>query len=295
DYLYLSGHATLGVTTWTAYNNNTEMDMGSFSAGSFEISWLKNTTAGLYEWGVSFTDGTTTRWVNGSFEVEAAEQIVITTYTLFGAGSDFSYMQYSGSITHDCTFIIEEWSDSWAMNETHSGSVSAGDFNIAWDKIGVTDINANYTITFTNGSQTVVITSGYITAYKLLRITNIDFNNLESSDNWVTNLTINFYANKDVDWFIYDRDDSDAVLGSGSSLEGTGFVTWVQNTARGAHNFAVKWTDGVSVEWFNSSYWIYDRNIDDQAGGGDLGSDERRTIQMWATIAAVIGVIGIGC
>jgi len=261
-------------------------------------------TAGDYCFKVIANDGANNSTITQSnrdyatvrFTVREAE-ITVETYTLFGAGSDFTYMQYSGHISHDCAFIIEEWSDTWAINETHSGSVTAGDFNIAWDKIGVNDINANYTITFTNGSLTKVITSGYMTAYKLLRIADIDCNNLESSDSWKTNITINFYTNKAVDWYIYDVDDNDAALGSGFSLEGTDIITWVQNTARGAHYFAVKWTDGVSSEWFNSSYWIYDRNIDELPGGGDLddGGDERRTIQMWATIGAVIGFVGILC
>ena len=269
------------------------------SAGTYPLIFLFNQSMYL-SWSAQTCDITLTDdWWSWEIKpyIVTSDEIVINTYTLFGAGSDFTYMQYSGAITHDCTFVIEEWSDTWAKNETHTGSVSAGDFNIAWDKIGVNDINANYTITFTNGSLTKVITSGYITAYKLLSITDIDCDNLEASDNWVTNLTLNFNTNKNVDWYIYDVDDSDAVLGSGSSVEGTDSITWVQNTARGAHQFAVKWTDGVSEEWYNNSYWIYDRNIDDPVGGGgDPGAeDDRRTIQMWATIAAVIGFIGILC
>ena len=219
--------------------------------------------------------------------------IEIITYTLFGASSDFTYMQYSFWISHDCTFIIEEWSDTWAKNETHTGSVSRGDRNIAWDKIGVNDVNANYTITFTSGSLTKVIDGGYITAYKALQVTEIDFVNLEQSDSWTTNLTINFYTNKEVDWTVYDRDADDAVLHSGTTTEGDGFITWVQNTARGAHQFAVKWTDGVSDQWYNNSYWVFDRNIDDLPGGADPGKDQRRTIEFWATLGGIAGIIGI--
>lgn len=288
--------------TYTIYEESessaeADTSTGSVTAPSFNLAWTKlDVEDSNVNFTITFVSGTLTYNYTSQYQVaQTTERIELTTYTLFGAGSDFTYMQYSGYISHDCTFTIEEWSDTWAMNETHSGSVSAGDFNIAWDKIGVSDINANYTITFTNGSLTLVITSGYQTAYKLLSITVTDCKNLESSDNWVTNITINFITNKAVDWYIYDVDNSDAVLGSGSSVEGTDSMTWVQNTARGAHQFAVKWTDGVSNEWYNGSYWVYDRNIDDLPGGGDLGADERRTIQMWATIAAVIGVIGVGC
>ncbi len=227
------------------------------------------------------------------FDVEEGT-IIINTYTLIGASSDFDYMHYSFHITHDCSFIIEEWSDTWAKNETHSGNVYEGDNAIAWDKIGVTDIDANYTITFTNGSLSLVVDGSYITAYKLLRITDIDFDNLESSDNWVTNLTINFYTNKDVSWYIYEVDNDDALLDSGTSVEGSDTLVWLKDTVRGQHDFAVKWTDGVTNVWFNRSYWMYDRNIDDLPGGGDLGVDERLTIQMWTTIGAVIGFVGLG-
>jgi len=220
-------------------------------------------------------------------------EITITTYTLIGASSDFDYMHYSFYISRDCTFIIEEWSDTWAKNETHTGSVSKGDRAIAWDKIGVNDINANYTITFTNGSLTKVIDGGYLTAYKALQVTEIDFVNLEQSDNWATNLTINFYTNKEVDWYVYDVDDSDTVLHSGTTTEGDGFITWVKNNARGAHQFAVKWEDGVSEQFYNNSYWIYERNIDDLPGGADPGADQRRTIEFWATVAGIAGVLGI--
>lgn len=270
---------------------------GSVTAPSFNLAWGKlDVDDPNVNFTIVFVSGALSYNYTSQYQIVAVAQIVVTTYTLFGAGSDFTYIQYSGHITHDCSFTIEEWSDTWGINETHSGSVSAGDFNIAWDKIGVNDINANYTITFTNGSLSLEITSGYMTAYKLLRISDITFDNLETSDSWVTNLTINFDTNKDVDWYIYDRDNDDTVLISGSSIEGRDTITWKQNTARGAHQFAVKWTDGISEEWFNNSYWIYDRNIDDPIGGvpDDPAEDDRRmTIQMWATIAAVIGFFGV--
>jgi hypothetical protein len=263
--------------------------------GTHLLIFLFNQTTGLSWDEQSYNTSLTDDWWawNDYRYIVVESPIVLTVYTLIGASSDFDYMHYSFHITHDCTFIIEEWSDTWAKNETHSGSVYEGDDAVAWDKIGVNDINANYTITFTNGSLTLVVDGYYITAYKELRITEIDFINIEQSDSWTTNLTINFNANKAVDWYIYDRDDSDAVLGSGSATEGDGFMTWVQNTARGAHNFAVKWTDGISNEWYNGSYWVYDKNIDELPGGGDPGVDQRRTIEFWATVAGIISVIGL--
>lgn len=256
---------------------------------SYEFSTL---TAGYYLFQVIANDGANTysEYIPITVRVSA---ITITTYTLIGASSDFDYMHYSFHISHDCTFVIEEWSDSWAKNETHTGSVPEGDRAIAWDKIGVNDINANYTITFTSGSLTKVIDGGYLTAYKALQVTEIDFLNLEQSDNWATNLTINFYVNKEVDWAVYDVDNDDAVLHSGTTTEGDGFITWVKNNARGAHQFAVKWTDGVSDQWYNNSYWIYERNIDDLPGGADPGADQRRTIEFWSTISAFVSIAGL--
>lgn len=293
DRNYLSGHATLGVTTWTAYNNNTQMATGSLTAGSFQVDWAKNTTVGIYEWGVSFTDGTTTRWVNGTFAVDVVE-IVITIYTFFGASSDFTYMQFSGHINYDCTYNISEWSDSYALNETHTGSVSEGMFNIAWDKVGVNDVDANFTIVFVNGSLSLTINGYYGTAYKLLRIVEIVVDNTEESQA-LTNITVNFYTNKDVDWFVYDRDDGDAVLVSGSSVEGSDYLTWAKNRIEHAHYYAVKWTDGVTNIWYNSSYWTFKENIDslDDPEIDWDARDKRRTIEFWSTVGAIATIIGI--
>jgi hypothetical protein len=202
-------------------------------------------------------------------------------------------MQYSGQISHDCTYNITEWSSSWAANETHTGSVTAGLFNIAWDKIGVNDVDANFTIVFVNGSLSLTIEGYYGTAYKLLRITEIKFENVEESQA-ATNITVNFYTNKDIDWFVYDRDDSDAVLASGSSLEGSDSLTWIKDRSPYSHKYAIKWTDGVSNIWVNSSYWTYRENIDsiDQPGKDWDAADARRTIEFWTTLTAIVVFVG---
>ena len=220
--------------------------------------------------------------------------ITISTYTFFGASSDFSYMQYSGHISHDCTYNISEWSTTWAKNETHTGSVTEGMFNIAWDKITVDDAEANFTIVFVSGSLSLTIEGYYGTAYKLLRITEIVVVNMEDSLA-LTNITITFYTNKDVDWYVYDRDDDDAVLSSGSSVEGGDDLYFLKNRIPYAHFYAVKWDDGVTQIWYNSSYWTYRQNIDAvEPAGVDWGAkDQRKTIEFWVTVTAIIGGFGL--
>ena len=76
-YTATEEHNLLSGTTnvacdWHVYNNDTEMDTGTLGIGSFAISWNKNTTTGYYIWGAKFDDGTTVRWVNGTFEIDAA-------------------------------------------------------------------------------------------------------------------------------------------------------------------------------------------------------------------------------
>jgi len=221
-------------------------------------------------------------------------QITITTYTFFGASSDFTYMQYSGHISHDCTYNISEWSTMWAKNETHTGSVTEGMFNIAWDKIVVDDAEANFTIVFVSGTLSLTIEGYYGTAYKLLRITEIEVMNMEESLA-LTNITITFYTNKDVDWYVYDRDADDAVLSSGSSVEGSDDLYFLKNRIPYAHYYAVKWTDGVTNIWYNSSYWTYRQNIDaiDPAGVDWGAKDQRRTIEFWVTVSGIIGVFSL--
>jgi hypothetical protein len=250
-------------------------------------------TAGYYLFQIKVSDGANTYEEYISVRVREAE-ILITTYTFFGASSDFSFMQFSGYISRDCTYNISEWSASWPVNETHTGSVSEGMFNIAWDKIGVNDVDANFTIVFVNGSLSLTIEGYYGTAYKLLRITEIKFENVEESQA-ATNITVNFYTNKDIDWFVYDRDDSDAVLASGSSLEGSDSLTWIKDRSPYSHKYAIKWTDGVSNIWVNGSYWTYRENIDsiDQPGKDWDAADARRTIEFWTTVGAFVATAGI--
>lgn len=249
-------------------------------------------TAGYYLFQIQVSDGANTYEEYISVRVREAE-ILITTYTFFGASSDFSYMQFSGYISRDCTYNILEWSDSWAKNETHTGSVTEGMFNIAWDKIGVDDLEANFTIVFVNGSLSKTIPGYYGTAYKELRITEIEVHNPEESQA-NTSITVNFYTNKDIDWFVYDVDDNDAVLASGSSVEGSDVLTWLKDRTPFIHNYAIKWTDGVSNIWFNSSYWTYRENIDsiDQPGLDAVAADKRRTIEFWTTLTAIVVIVG---
>jgi hypothetical protein len=280
--------------TTTLYENEVQKDTGSEGT---TLTYVKSTTVGTYNVALKIDGGGSVLWYNSTYTI-AADEITIDTYTFFGTSSDFSYMQYSGQISHDCTYNISEWSSSWAKNETHTGSVTAGLFNIAWDKIGVNDVDANFTIVFVNGSLSLTIEGYYGTAYKLLRITEIDVHNLEESRS-LTNLTVNFHTNKDIDWCVYDVDDNDAVLASGSSLEGSGNLTWVKNRIPHAHFYAVKWTDGVSNIWYNNSYWTYRENMDslDQPGKDWEAADARKTIEFWTTVTALIvigAIIAIG-
>ncbi|MHA1812739.1 MAG: hypothetical protein ACTSYX_04810 [Candidatus Thorarchaeota archaeon] len=247
---------------------------------------------GYYCFKMVATDGANenalTEYAYISLTVSESE-IRVDAITFFGASSDFNYMQLSGWINKKCSYTIREWSESYPVTETHTGTVNEGIFNIAWDKLGVTDTNANFTITFTNGTQTYTITGSYQTAYKQLQILNIVVNVPESSSTVDTNITVSFYTNKEVSYYVYQ---DDTLVTSGTVSEGLGTISWAKDTATGEHDYNIKWTDGVSIYWYNSSYYVYQHNIDNIEPKGSFSPTELRTSDIYWQNFLLLVILG---
>ena len=152
DKNYLSGHLNLDTVTWTAYDDDVQQDTGSLNTGSFSINWDKLYTAGLHEWGVKFDDGTTVRWVNGTYE------------PVRFAISDIYVMQNNESIILGGKFMTVDLSIDYTIYEDGVGIDSgtldipaSGDFYVVkWTKSSSTSV-ANWTLVMQAGGVNITI------------------------------------------------------------------------------------------------------------------------------------------
>lgn len=65
----LSGYASLSCNYYVYSNDTYQSVTGSLTSGSFAVTFDKLTTIALHRWAVKFNDSSTTRWVNGSYDV----------------------------------------------------------------------------------------------------------------------------------------------------------------------------------------------------------------------------------
>ncbi|MBD3407030.1 MAG: hypothetical protein GF411_13005, partial [Candidatus Lokiarchaeota archaeon] len=177
--------------------------------------------------------------------------ITIQDISFFGVGEDFTMMTYSFSINKDCTYVINEASDNNPASDTHSGSVSAGRVNLAWDKLTTTDSLVNFTVTFTNGTLTETVDGQYQVAQTTLSISE---RMLQLSEDYVT---LSGQCNKDsVSWTLYlDGSSTD----SGTVNTGSFLIDWTRtsSTSPSQVNYSVKFTDSITTVWINNTYDEY--------------------------------------
>jgi len=156
----LAGYASLSCT-WTSFDNNTQISTGSLAAGSFFIGWARQTLRGLHLWGVNFTDGVTTRWVNGSYQ---ADGIQIVSATI---GQDNDTIFVSGQVYSTILSLTY-----WVYENNGTGNVLIGTgtitlgqtkawFSLAWDKSSE-NVAANFTLTISDGVNNSTV-FGYYT------------------------------------------------------------------------------------------------------------------------------------
>ena len=213
--------------------------------------------SGYYAFKVIASDGAN---VNGltteqefvDFTVREGE-IDVDTITLFGAGEDFTYMEWSFELNRDCTYVIREWSENVAAADTHSGSVGAGTPNIAWLKLDTADQYVNFTVTFTNGTLTYPFTSSYQVAQPALAISYGDWGFSQ------TKVTFSAQSNKGGTYTVY-LDDVQEDTGAFSS--GSVYLTWTRTQATDPSEIdgAIKFTDGLTTVWINQTYDEYSVN-----------------------------------
>jgi len=206
-------------------------------------------TAGYYLFQIEASDGANTYSEYISVRVRVAE-IVLSPITFFGVGEDFTQMQMSFDINKDCTYTIYEASASSAESDTHTGSVSEGWSNIAWDKISVTDTSANFSIKFVNGSLSTWINGSYSIAQTTFYV---DAGQVESLDT----VTVAGRISKLGAWQLYDENNILKDTGSITDLDFTiRFTKWSGYDEQN-HDFAIKFTNGSQSCWYNSSYYAF--------------------------------------
>jgi hypothetical protein len=233
EYNYLGGYAS-DACTWYAYNNNTQMDTGSIIAtGSFQVDWVKNTTVGVYIWGVKFTDGTTTRWVNGTFEV--GEILLIISDPLYTATDNYNYL--SGVTNLGC--------DWYAYNndtQMDSGILTVGSFSINWDKNTTAGLY-EWGVKFTDGT-TIRWVNGSFEATLIV-----------TSDLYTHNTEQNYLSGQvsvDCTYYVYENETQ---IGTGPLTAGSFSINWDSNSSIGILIWGAKFTEGGAIVWINGSYY----------------------------------------
>lgn len=177
-------------------------------------------------------------------------EIDVDTVTLFGAGDDFTMMQWSFAINKDCTYVINEWSTNNPASDTHSGSVASGTRNIAWTKLTTVDSQVNFTVTFSNGSLSYVFESSYEVAQTALAINSYDFGFTQNE------VTFNFDMTKDGTYTLYLNDVQEA---TDSFSTGSNFLNWTRTSSTDPAEVraALKLSDGITTLWRNRTYDEY--------------------------------------
>lgn len=228
------------------------------------------------------------------FTVREAD-ININPITFVGAGEDFEDVTLSFECNRDGTYSVVEWtlSDASDAAETWTGTVIDGWNNLAWDKLDTDSNTVYFNFTITSGSLTWTFENQYQVAQTTFYVLYYNHN----GPDWSEVVTVTGRITKTASYTVY-IDDTEATTGTITNLDfDIEFSKILTSASREAwHDWAIKFTNGSQTCWANGTLYLW-KNDPDQppGGGGDLGGDERRTIQMWATIAAVIGIIGLGC
>lgn len=240
---FLSGETNVACD-WYAYNNDTEMDTGTIGVGSFAIDWEKNTTVGYYVWGIKFDDGTTERWVNGTFEISAIDVLLITD-TLYSTSDDYLYL--SGYTNIGC-----DWHAYNNNTQMNTGTIGAGSFEVAWAKNTTTGFY-NWGVKFDDGT-----TTRWVNGTNEIPIVKLSINVEHWSAEDVV-IGITGTSNLDMTWWIYNEGIY-SIGETGTETADIGFhFTFAKNTTVGKHNFSIYFNDtmdGSQYRWFNRSYTI---------------------------------------
>jgi hypothetical protein len=201
-------------------------------------------------------------------------------------------MTLSARINRDCSFTIYEESASSPEADTHTGSVTAPSFNLAWEKLDVDDKNVNFTIKFVNGSLVYNYTSQYQVAQNTFYV---EPGWTHDGQGHAVNVTVNGRITKPASYTVY----IDGLLSIDQVLAGSGTVTSLDFeivfTKLGAeeawHDFAIKFTNGSQTCWANGTFyrWKYSPDRPDLGGAPDPYSEDSFQVGVF-TLLAVVGI-----
>lgn len=214
-------------------------------------------------------------------------KIAISPITFFGVGNDFTQMQLSFDINRDCSYTIYESSDTYAEADTWTGSVIEGWNNIAWDKLTVTDEQADFGIEFVNGSLSTWVNGSYAVAQTTFYVERCSDNGPEFSET----VTVTGRITKFATYTVY-IDDVEATTGTITDLDfDIEFDKKATNAARKAwHDFAIRFVNGSQTCWYNSTFYLWKDIPDKPPGGGVVVFDEN----FWLKILIVMIGVTIG-
>lgn len=149
--LQLSGYTNLACN-YTVFSNDTENGFsGELTTGSFAITWTKETASGLHRWAVKFNDTSTTRWVNGSYDLTS------TTFLVSSIVSSSTEIEVKVSAYANLACSYTVYSNDSVID---SGSLSAGSIEVSWAKSSTIGTHS-WGIKFVSGSVTRWINGSY--------------------------------------------------------------------------------------------------------------------------------------
>jgi hypothetical protein len=202
-----------------------------------------------YVFKIIASDGAQTDIEYVAIKVRESE-IDVKAVSFFGVGADFTQMTFSFDINKDSTYSIEEASENVAESETHSGSVTEGLNNLAWDKLDTADEIVNFTITFENGTLSRVVEGQYQVAQTVLEIRSYFWGFTQNE------VSLNVDMSKTGNYAVYL---DDVQTDTGALVTGSNFINWSRPTSTDPSEVraAVKVFDAANTFWLNQTYDEY--------------------------------------
>jgi hypothetical protein len=261
----------------------------SFAAGAL--------TPGDYCFKVIASDGANNNSITQSnrdyttvrFTVRESE-LDIDVKTFFGAGDDFTYIQYTVDVNYACDITITEWTQADASDaaDTNTANITAGINNIAWEKIDTDANTVYYNLTFEASVGTEIMNGSYGVAQTTFYV---EFPRVTTTEDQVI---VSGRITKPGTYKIYDTDNEMQDSGTLTSLDfRIKFKMWTVRTNT-AVDFSIKFTNGSQTCYIYDTYFALDWNeLEGKGGGGDTQDQINFRTSMEFATTVTLGLLGL--
>ena len=235
DLIYLSYSTNWRNTTVGLYTNNSNFQ-GYYSEGS-DIEFTKTTTTGLHELGFYINSSGSNLWLNTSYtiaelRIEAFEPTIQDTYV-------WAYINPN----KDCSYTVYE---NNSIEET--GSLSKLGTSIDWLRNSTNDALILFGIYCYVGSEYVWCNGSYYNG----QVTYF------AIEGWTFRLN-GGYCHMSIDVSLAGTAtvyENDTLIDSFTLLVDWNNIYWSQETTGGVVQVGVKLTDGTTILWINTTYYV---------------------------------------